>query len=572
MKKTYFDFLLSIQTSITSDNGVKSIVDNRAIDLFLTHLSLMGYIIPVGGVMIAIYFCLLVFRVIEYNAQLLFREKFKLTISMLHNIHIPLILLRNQLADMVSISFHEPITRQLRLLLENTDRIIENNRSAIALDNENWKTLPKNSLVEFEVYSHIVSIVDRCRLYADSRQIQLKVCECSDYIYCRVNEAIMKAALQHLLNKVIEDTAPNGCINIVVSHTVNSLKLTISNCNGERKGAAKIIPFIPVSIFGYGGVWTVRKIIRMHGGIIAGYGYGKEMTYQIMIPTDCPCRERDITSTEAIPMNNDGKQDRKIAVSLYVILVMADKYFSVYLEKALSVYFKCLVIEDPDSVMSTCAKYHPYAIIIDDSVNGVYGKELCSRIKADETLTVIPVVLLIKENDSKSYQSYVECGANRLELRTDNIYKLVTDVRMLADRYLDWEKRTNQLLKNSVTPNKPIVLERNDKDREFINAIHKLLELNLTTEKFTIKDLCEGMSMSRTRLYNKMKKVFGLPARDYIKSYKMEKAVQLLLTQQHTIAEISDMLGFCDSKYFGKKFKEHYHVCPTKYVESILEK
>lgn len=217
MKKTYFDFLLSIQTSITSDNGVKSIVDNRAIDLFLTHLSLMGYIIPVGGVMIAIYFCLLVFRVIEYNAQLLFREKFKLTISMLHNIHIPLILLRNQLADMVSISFHEPITRQLRLLLENTDRIIENNRSAIALDNENWKTLPENSLVEFEVYSHIVSIVDRCRLYADSRQIQLKVCECSDYIYCRVNEAIMTAALQHLLNKVIEDTALNGCINIVVS-------------------------------------------------------------------------------------------------------------------------------------------------------------------------------------------------------------------------------------------------------------------------------------------------------------------------------------------------------------------
>lgn len=572
MKKTYFFFLLSIQATITSNNGVKSIVDNRAIDLFLTHLSLMGYIIPVGGVMIAIFFCLLISRVIEYNAQLLFREKFKLTISMLHNIHTPLILLHNQLTDMVSISFHEPITRKLKQLLENTDRIIDNNRNAIAIDKENWKTLPGNSLVEFELYTHIVLIADRCRLYADSRHIQLKVCECSDYIFCRVNEAIMTAALQHLLNKMIEDTAPNGCINIIVSHTVNSLKLSISNNDGERKGVAKMIPLIPVSIFGYNGVWTVRKIIRMHGGMIAGYVYGKEMTYQIMIPTDCPCRKRDIIATEVIPMDNDEKQDRKIAVSLYVILVMADKYFSVYLEKALSVYFKCLVIEDPDSVISTCAQYHPYAILIDDSVNGVYGDKLCSRIKADETLATVPVVLFIKEDDSKSYQSYMECGANRLELRTENLYKLVTDVRMLVDRYLDWEKRINLLLQNSVTPTKPIKIEENNDDRKFANKIRELIELNLTTEGYTIKKLSENMNMSRSRFYNKMKKVTGQPPMDYVLSYKMEKAVQLIATNQHTISEISDMLGFCDSKYFGKKFKEHYHVCPTKYIESISEK
>ena len=36
------------------------------------------------------------------------------------------------------------------------------------------------------------------------------------------------------------------------------------------------------------------------------------------------------------------------------------------------------------------------------------------------------------------------------------------------------------------------------------------------------------------------------------------------------LPEIAGMLGYCDAKYFGKKFKDFYHVCPTDYIKSII--
>ena len=55
-----------------------------------------------------------------------------------------------------------------------------------------------------------------------------------------------------------------------------------------------------------------------------------------------------------------------------------------------------------------------------------------------------------------------------------------------------------------------------------------------------------------------------------IYSFKMGRALKLLASQQYTVSEIAGMLGYCDAKYFGKKFKDFYHVCPTDYIKSII--
>ena len=78
----------------------------------------------------------------------------------------------------------------------------------------------------------------------------------------------MTVALQHLLNKMIDNTPPDGCINIILSHSASSWELRISNCEKIRNGILKMIPAMPAfsSIYNYGDLWTVKKIIRLHGG------------------------------------------------------------------------------------------------------------------------------------------------------------------------------------------------------------------------------------------------------------------------------------------------------------------
>lgn len=83
---------------------------------------------------------------------------------------------------------------------------------------------------------------------------------------------------------MIDNTPPDGCINIILSHSASSWELRISNCEKIRNGILKMIPAMPAfsSIYNYGDLWTVKKIIRLHGGKIIGYGYGKVVTYRLL--------------------------------------------------------------------------------------------------------------------------------------------------------------------------------------------------------------------------------------------------------------------------------------------------
>ena len=79
--------------------------------------------------------------------------------------------------------------------------------------------------------------------------IQLKVTACSDYISCRINETVMTVALQHLLNKMIDNTPPDGFIKIILSHSASSWELRISNCEKIRNGILKMIPAMPCLLY-----------------------------------------------------------------------------------------------------------------------------------------------------------------------------------------------------------------------------------------------------------------------------------------------------------------------------------
>lgn len=584
MKKTYLDVLMSIFTPIPSNDGFQLADNNGTADLILSNLFFLGYMLPVEGVMIGLFFYFLLSHTIEHKTQLMFREKFRLAINLLHHAHTPLVVLRNQLEEIVVSNLPEPAVMKLKQALKNADQIIDCNQSAISLDKANWKTMPIASVVEFELNTYIQSIVGLCHFHANSRHVQLKVSGCSDYVSCKINETVMTVALQHLLDKMIDITPANGCINIILSHSAGSWELRISNCEKIRNGISKMFPVIPAisSIYSYGDLWTVKKIIRLHGGKIIGYGYGKLVTYQVIIPKDCTSQNETSTGmefsvkkqkvylNENASIEKEGEYvDKKDARSC-ILLVMADKKYSDYLKVALSSYFKCIVLDNPDKVVNTSIQNNPDAIIIDETVRGSYGEDLCSRIKADKTIANIPVVLLIKATDNESYLSHAGSKADRLELRTANICRFRTDISMLIDNYMVRLERMKRFVADTIAPTLPLKMRKDDASQKFINKVLQLLEQNLAKESYTVDILSEDMGMSRTAFYNKMKNVTGQSPTDYMAAFKMERAKKLLASQVYTIGEIATMLGFCDSRYFAKKFKEAFGICPSKYIETVI--
>ena len=586
MNDCYLSLLLNFRALLSIDSGVNLVNSKQAIGVILPDLSLLGYAVPVESFGIGLFIVLFAYLAVEYNVQLLSHEKLKIAMNMLHTTYTPLILLRNQLEELKTGNLPESLSQQVEEALRYTEYIIYCNQNIVTLNKVNKKILPKTSTANLELSSYITSIVNQCRPYADSRRIQLTVSECSDCVSCRINENIMTAALQHLISKLILGSDLGCCISINITHTTDSWQLQITNCEIADKRVGKMFPFIPVifPIYGYSDLWTVRKIIRLHGGKINGYRHGKSFAFQIVIPTDCHCRNQECSAIkhsstntkkktkESSESDKDDTPNTKTKDTSHILLVMADGAFRNYLKKALSRYFQISALEDPDLLKDTVVRQNPDAIIIDDNVNGTNGDTLSFRIKTDKMIGYIPVVLLIRAFDNESYLSHLGSGADRLELRTESICRLRANIRMLVENRMVLRERVKLFLSDAVFPMVPTKeeMETENTDQIFMDKVNKILETNLSTDKYTIDKLSIDIGMSRTAFYSRIREITGNPPENYIYSFKMGRALKLLASQQYTVSEIAGMLGYCDAKYFGKKFKDFYHVCPTDYIKSII--
>lgn len=586
MNDCYLSLLLNFRALLSIDSGANLVNSKQAIGVILPDLSLLGYAVPVESFGIGLFIVLFAYLAVEYNVQLLSHEKLKIAMNMLHTTYTPLILLRNQLEELKTGNLPESLSQQVEEALRYTEYIIYCNQNIVTLNKVNKKILPKTSTANLELSSYITSIVNQCRPYADSRRIQLTVSECSDCVSCRINENIMTAALQHLISKLILGSDLGCCISINITHTTDSWQLQITNCEIADKRVGKMFPFIPVifPIYGYSDLWTVRKIIRLHGGKINGYRHGKSFAFQIVIPTDCHCRNQECSAIKHSSTNTKNKAKKssesdkddtpnaKTKDTSHILLVMADGAFRNYLKKALSRYFQISALEDPDLLKDTVVRQNPDAIIIDDNVNGTNGDTLSFRIKTDKMIGYIPVVLLIRAFDNESYLSHLGSGADRLELRTESICRLRANIRMLVENRMVLRERVKLFLSDAVFPMVPTKeeMETENTDQIFMDKVNKILEKNISTDKYTIDKLSIDIGMSRTAFYSRIREITGNPPENYIYSFKMDRALKLLASQQYTVSEIAGMLGYCDAKYFGKKFKDFYHVCPTDYIKSII--
>ena len=259
MNDCYLNFLVSFRALFSLDVGANLVNSKQTIGIILPDLSLLGYAVPVESFGIGLFVILFTYLIIEYNVQLLSHEKFKIAMNMLHTAHTPLILLRNQLEELKTGNLPEPLSQQVEEALGYAECIIYCNRNIATLNKVNKRIPPKTSTVNLELSTYVTSIVNQCRAHANSRQIRLTVGECSDCVSCRINENIMTAALQHLINKMILISESGCCISINVTHTMNSWQLQISNNEIAGQRAGKMFPFIPIifPVYGYSDLLTV---------------------------------------------------------------------------------------------------------------------------------------------------------------------------------------------------------------------------------------------------------------------------------------------------------------------------
>lgn len=205
---------------------------------------------------------------------------------------------------------------------------------------------------------------------------------------------------------------------------------------------------------------------------------------------------------------------------------------------------------------------HYVSLVISDVVMPVMdGFELCKKIKSDLNYSHIPVILLTAKTNIQSKIEGMELGADAYIEKPFSVEYL----HACASNLIQNREKLRQAFTQSpfVAANTMALTKA---DEEFIQKLNEVIQMNLSNPDFCMENMADGMNMSRSNFYRKIKGVLDLSPNEYLRLERLKKAAQLLKEGENRINEICYTVGFNSPSYFSKCFQKQFGVSPKDFV------
>ena len=98
----------------------------------------------------------------------------------------------------------------------------------------------------------------------------------------------------------------------------------------------------------------------------------------------------------------------------------------------------------------------------------------------------------------------------------------------------------------------------------FITRFKEVIERRLSDSELSVEDLAAEMNLSRVQLYRKVKNISGSSPVELLRTARLNRGYQLLLTTDKTISEVAYAVGFTAPSYFTKCFKDEFGKSPSE--------
>jgi hypothetical protein len=106
--------------------------------------------------------------------------------------------------------------------------------------------------------------------------------------------------------------------------------------------------------------------------------------------------------------------------------------------------------------------------------------------------------------------------------------------------------------------------------KELKEIIQDQIDTNLT---LSLKEISSSLDVHPSYLSREFSKYFdNLSFGDYIRKLRIERAIELLKSSTHSLAEIAYLTGFSDQSHFNRIFKKHMGKSPSLFRKSISKK
>lgn len=152
----------------------------------------------------------------------------------------------------------------------------------------------------------------------------------------------------------------------------------------------------------------------------------------------------------------------------------------------------------------------------------------------------------------------------------DNILKLILEAFQLSSDEFGYEIKLRDALSKiwlmlfelsrPMLDQEGVFNRNNDKIKLMMIYIHEHY-----SEKISIQELAAAAYLSERECFRVFHDYLHMTPVEYIKSYRLQKACQMLTKGRKSVTEVSHACGLGSSSYFGKVFREYAHCTPLEY-------
>lgn len=327
------------------------------------------------------------------------------------------------------------------------------------------------------------------------------------------------------------------------------------------------------------GLYYARRLAMLHHGSVRAVSTGDKggACFEVLLPLGSDAytdEERARTQQEqakAFPLQSaagsepekeEEEEDNDVSSEKPRILVIDDDAeVAFYIKTLLTQQYAVSTRYDADSAMEWLETNTPDLIISDVVMPGKDGMALCADIKEDIRLCHIPLILVTAKATVESQVEGMNARADAYVTKPFDPAFMLSLIRSLLDNREKMKRIVNS--STNVEDVDEEILSPND--NAFMTDLYALLEQEMDNPELDINNISRMMKMSRTKFYYKVKGLTGETPGVFFKTYKLNRAAELVLEGKHTISEIADMTGFSSLSHFSRTFKKQFGTSPSDY-------
>ena len=505
---------------------------------------------------------------------------------------------KTKLLTNISHEFRTPLTIMLgmaRLIKEHPDewfrkgseKIIQNGHALLHLVNDllDMARLEAGAMtvncLQQDIITQLRYLVGSFSSVATEKNIDLQFSPHSGEFIMDFDEDKLMQIVSNLLSNALKFTPKDGKVELSTENLLSQHSLSIRVKDNGPGIAAEHLPQIfdrfyrienPLlqSQSGSGlGLALTRELITLMNGTVSVEsepGAGTQFTITLPVTNEAPLKEK-MTEIETLEFTDSAErfQINKLPpdnTSAPVVLIVEDnRDLTEYLQHILATEYRVVSAADGKSGLEQAFELIPDIIVSDVMMPVMDGIALLERLKSDIRTSHIPVVMLTAKADIISRLTGLEKGADEYLAKPFHEKELRIRLRNL----IDMRERMQQHFA-SLTPDATHLQDKSLKiENEFIRKIRAFMEENIAAEEFEIQQLCRQMAMSRAQLYRKFKALTGKSVFEYLRTLRLHKAKELLLTSTLNVTQVCFDVGFNNLSHFSRIFTEEFGRKPSDF-------